>query len=125
MTEKMIARRKEALALRNEGKTYQEIGEIMGISKQRVHHLIGQENIHLFREITPEKCAFVGLRDWMNSNKVCVAELTRRLYGHSNPNQQKYVRERIANKSNFQKDFIDKVLQLTGLTYESAFKLDK
>ena len=100
MTDKMIARRKEATALRNEGKTYQEIGGIMGISKQYVHHLIGQENVRLFREITPEKCAFVGLRDWLNSNKVCVAELTRRLYGHSNPNQQKYVRDRISNKSN-------------------------
>lgn len=113
------------IELRNEGKTYAEIAKIMGTSKQRVHYLIGGKSDKFFRIVSCERCIWCGLREWMNENKVCVAELTRRLYGHGNPSQQSLVRDRLAGKVNFQKDFIDNILRITGLTYEEAFKLDK
>jgi hypothetical protein len=112
------------LELRKEGKTYAEISKVCGISKQRVHHLIGKENKELFKPLSAEKCVFIGLRNWMNENKINVPELTRRIYGHSNPNQQSLIRARITNKTKFQKDFIDNILKITGLTYEEAFKIE-
>ena len=115
----------EMVELRKQGKTYNEIASLMGTSKQRVHYLIGGKSDNLFRPVSRERCVWGGLQEWMNENKVCVAELTRRLYGHGNPSQQSLVRDRLAGKVNFQKDFIDNILRITGLTYEEAFKLDK
>lgn len=114
----------EMRELKKQGKTYQEIGNILGISRQRVHYLIGNKNEFLFKKILPNKCIYVGLRKWMNENKVCFSELTRQIYGHSNPNNQALVKKRISGKTTFHKPFIDSILKITGLTYEEAFKIE-
>ena len=37
--------KQQIIDLRNEGKTYAEIGEIFGVSRQRVHQAIGKDRI--------------------------------------------------------------------------------
>ena len=114
-------RKKDMRKLRESGVTYAEIANKYGISKQRVYQLIGGKDEKLFKPITTERCVYGGLRKWMNDNKVCVSELTRKIYGNYAPNSYERVKERLNGKCQFTKTYIDKILEITGLTYEEAF----
>ena len=117
---------KEMLQMRMEGATYQEIADKCGISRQRVHQKIGKRQISRFKEISQERCVYVGLRNWMNTNKICIAELTRRIYGQNDPDSNCRTRGRLASNCDLiPKRFIDKILKITGLTYEEAFRKDE
>ena len=122
---KYSERTKQMMELYNEGKTYEEIGNKFGITKQRVYSYLGKRKDCLFRTIKPEQCIYKGIRNWMNENRISFSELPRLIYGHSNPNQRLQVKERLNGSVNFRKDFIDQVLRLTNLTYEVAFDKSK
>lgn len=106
------------------GMTYQAIADEFGITQQRVHQIIGGRNVALFNYVTKDRCIFEGLRNWMNKNEVCVAELTRRIYHNGLPANRERVREKLmGNKATI--EFVDRILDITGLTYEEAFKREK
>ena len=82
MTKVERNKRKEwMLQLFESGLTYQEIGDVAGVSKQRVFQLIGKTDRDSFRYITKERCFFDGLRDYLNENRISIKELTRQMYG--------------------------------------------
>ena len=108
--------------LYSEGFTYDEIGKKVGVSKQRVFQLIGKNNPNLFKPVTEKVCAFPALRNWMNSNKVNVSELTRRMYGQCAPASHSRVKAKINGTVEMKKSFIDKILTITQLSYEQIFK---
>lgn len=114
----------EMLCMRNGGKNYSEIAQHFNISKQRVYQLIGNSNPSFFRHIQPTGCIYKGVRKWMNDNKVSVTEMTRRIYGNYNPCSYSAVRNRLCGLLDMNKKHIDKILQITGLTYEVAFELE-
>ena len=123
MTEWQINRKQYLESLRDKGFTYDEIGKQCGISKQRVQQIIGKESKGTFRALTADRCIYDGLRKWMNENHITVTELTRRLYGNTSPNNYHSTYVRLNGlKKDISKSFIDKVLAITNLTYEEAFK---
>lgn len=110
------------LKLHNEGMTYREIGKKLGLSHQRVCVIIGGENPKLFRPHTVDRCVYSGIRKWLNANKISNNELSRRLYGNANPKNAMRISSILKGKTEITKSFIDKIIEITGLTYEKAFE---
>lgn len=119
-TDEVKARMKE---LSFEGLTYEEIGKIYGISKQRVFQIIGSRDVRKWKYIKPEDCVWIGIWRWMNQNRISMAELCRLYYGNSMSENRNRLKRRLKNENvrNIDKLFIDKMLAITGLTYEEAF----
>ena len=118
-------RKKYMQELYDSGMTLKEIGKKVGISSQRVSQIIGGQRRVRFRYHTANKVVYSGLRKWMNENKVSVNELTRRLYGNSDPESVRRTRDKLWGKHEFTKTYIDKILKITGQTYEEIFGLEK
>ena len=110
--------------MKNGGKTYQEIADEFGISRQRVHQMISTGDPKFFRYITTSSCIYKGLRKYMNDNKVSMAELVRRTHGVYSPRNFYTTRNRLSGAVDIPKKHIDKILSVTGLTYEVAFELE-
>ena len=104
------------LRLREKGMTYEEIGELFGVSKQCVYETIhrGTDNFH---KASVLKVKYVGLRNWMLDNRVNIGELEKRVGGQR-------LHTALKVNGNPRKDTIDKILAATGLTYEECFRED-
>lgn len=103
------------------GLTYREIGEVAGLTKQRVFQIIGNQDRSKFRRITKEQCVFDGLRKYLNENRISIVGLTRKMYGDMNGayNTLKYTLKSKGSLLTMPK--INRILSATGLTYEQAF----
>ena len=116
--------RRQMMQMYEDDKTYQEIGDAFGISRQRVFQMIGAGNPKRFRKITPLQCIYKGIRKFMNDNKISLNEMTRRVYGNTTPGNYQHTRKRLNGDIEISKTHIDKLLSITGLTYEAAFELE-
>jgi predicted DNA-binding protein YlxM (UPF0122 family) len=105
-------------ALREKGMTYEEIGEIFGVTRQAVHDAVSK-NRDGFRESTVLRVQYVGLRDWMLTNRVGLCELADRCNI-----DRSVIGTNLIRKNNMRKSTIDAILRVTGLTYEECFKED-
>ena len=107
--------------LREQGITCQEIADMFGVSRQRVHQVCGKTHPGYFRPIGDE-CIYPNLRKWMNENKVSRKEFLQRMglspYSENQAQFGRYVRGECQPK----KPYIDKMLAVTGLTYETLFE---
>lgn len=107
---------------RESGMSYEEIGKKYGVSRQCVHRMCGHTGLPAyFRLITADGCVYPIWRKWMNDNKVSRSELLRRmglLAIHENlRNLGAYMR----GENNPRKEYIDRLIGATGLTYEKLF----
>lgn len=93
------------------GKTYREIAEAYGVSWQAVHFAC-TSNVTK----RPRTCLWPHLADWMEDNEVGVVELAEKT---ETSRQTMYAW--FSGKSNPHKVWIDKVLEVTGLSYEYLF----
>lgn len=107
---------------RAQGMRYEQIGKKYGISRQYVYQLIGGETKSRFKTLTEKDCIYPNLRKWMNENKVSRVELTRRLFGNGYANNQNYLCNWLKGKRYPLKKNIDRLIKVTGLTYEELFK---
>lgn len=108
-------------ALREQGMTYQQIADKLGISKQAVAQTLAKTDTARARQIKPSMCIYPGLRNWMNANKVSMAELVRRCgYVPYSGNRSNF-RDYLNGRHDLRKPTIDKILEITGMTYEQAF----
>lgn len=117
-----MTRKQQMIAMRKQGHTYEQIARAFNVSRQRVYQLIGVSNKSYFRPITEERCVYPGLRKWMNDNNISTVELTRRLYGSAAGSNQSYVSAWLKGSKTLYKQAIDRILTVTNLTYEEAFK---
>lgn len=101
--------------------TYKQIGEAMGISRQRVSQICGKQDVAHFRVITD--CPYHNLRNWMNENKVSRTEFIRRMGLESNRENLARFRKIIRGENEPRKSYIDKMLKVTGFTYEQLFEV--
>ena len=116
------------IAEHNAGLTLREIAAKHGLSFQRVHQIIGgstDNGKNWFKEITPENCIYPNFRKWMNDNRITRAELCRRLWGQAQPTQSMRVDGYLKGVANPPKRTIDKLIIITGLSYEELFMEDK
>lgn len=107
-------------AEREKGLTYQQIADKYGVSKQCVAGACGKRDIAYFRY--DNSCVYPALRGWINDNKISTRELLRLMgmtsYGQNHAN----LRYRLNGKGEFTKSDIDKLLEITGMTYEELFR---
>lgn len=110
---------------RAQGKTYQEIADKYGVTKQAVSLACRQNTSNGFRVYTEKGCIYPNLRKWLNKNKVSRAQLARRMgmvgY-HSTANRVGAI---LSGKLEPTKGTIDKLLQITGMKYETMFYIEK
>jgi transcriptional regulator with XRE-family HTH domain len=105
-------------AARDAGETYDAIAKRFGVSRQAVwSNLNGKRKP--WQDITLAECIYPNLRGWMNDNRVSVPELAERVTGDRDSGAN--VRKWIAGSANPNKKNIDKMLSVTGLTYEEMF----
>lgn len=103
--------------MREEGMTYEAIGRVFGISKQAAYeiHKRDYKGDH-FRVSTVLEVKYIGLREWMLENRVSITALGK-MCGVTNLHNGTLV-----GKHALTKPTIDKILKVTGLTYEECFK---
>ena len=105
-------------AARDAGETYDAIAKRFGVSRQAVWSNLNVKR-KPWQDITLAECIYPNLRGWMNDNRVSVPELAKRVTGDRDNGAS--VRRWIAGYTNPNKKNIDKLLSVTGLTYEEMF----
>ena len=113
-------KRMEMLNMRNEGYRYREIAEKFGCSQQYVSSVCGKHNPARFVPVD-NACVYPNLRAWMNRNKISKTEFLRRMgfvTGGRNNGQITKVLNGLAYP---RKDYIDKMMEVTGMDYETMF----
>lgn len=103
--------------LREKGMTYDEIGEIFGVTKQAVHDSL-TKNRDGFHKSAVQKVKYIGLRNWMFENRVKISELSKRCGVGS-------IHKSLTGDTEPRKSTIDALLKITGMTYEECFKEDE
>jgi hypothetical protein len=120
----MTPRTKQYLILREQGLTYRDIAARLGVSYQAVAQVCAKQGDAQFRKIKPDGCVYPVLRNWMNENRVSRQELYRRMHdGEPCIGKAPYViRDRLTGRSLWRMDEIDRLLDVTGMTYEELFR---
>lgn len=70
--------------------------------------------------VSENQCAYKGLRNWMNASGICISSLARMMYCDGNESKRTMV-ARALKGGNCSKKTIDRILRVSGLTYEEAF----
>ena len=118
--------KQQIIDLRNEGKTYAEIGEIFGVSRQRVHQAIGKDRIRKSNLLT-EKIKYRGIYDFLESNpQMSVATFIRKSFGGS-VCRNDYTRAinfftGEVNDTHFTINQIKRLIEFTGKSFEELFE---
>lgn len=106
-------------AMHEKGFTYEEIGELFGISRQAVWETATKSK-NGFNESAVRKIKYVGLKDWMMANKVCIRELERRCSDKLGYDIR--LSSMFLLLGSLEPVYIDAILAATGLTYEDCFR---
>lgn len=117
----MDLRYEEMDRLKRNGKTYQYIADLYGISRQRVYQILGKMDQRYFKIIPKEKVVFSGLRNWLNENKINITELCRRIFGNYHTVQRERLNTYLNGKHVMSMPMILKIIDITGLTFEQLF----
>lgn len=123
------SRRGEFIELRKQGYTYREIGEIAGISKQRVQQIIGNEPTRLY-SIEVEKIAYEGIYQlFMQDAKMTYQKFARIAFGYeaithaNNERIRRFARGESDVKLTLSQ--IKNILDYIGKPFEEVFKSRK
>lgn len=100
--------------MRMDGYTLQEIGNKYGITREYVRQILDVGK----RKDIFQKIVYPGLKQYLVENKMSVRKLSF-LIG----TQYQTALNTLCGKSKPGMDVINKILQVTGLTYEEAFSL--
>lgn len=116
-------RDKEILALRKQGLTYEDIAKRFGLSRQRIDQICRRDpNRPYSRKISEKECVYPNLRKWMTENGVSRSELIRRMgLDYSIEYFVMRLSRCMKDEEDPKKWFIDKMLEVTGMTYEQMF----
>lgn len=113
---------KKYLEARDSGLSYTQIAEMFGVSKQRACQVCAKYQPSKFQFISEKGCIYPNWRKWMNNNKVSKLELIRRMGMCDSPSAaSNRLRSYMEGKCNPAKSYIDKLLEVTGMTYEVLF----
>lgn len=115
-----MSKRKQMQALRAQGLKYKEIGERLGVSAQYVAVVCGKGDQAYYRPVGDE-CVYPNLRKWMNKNKVSRREFLRRMGLTAHTGNYERLTSYLRGETEPRKAYIDKMLEVTGLTYEELF----
>ncbi|MPN40624.1 hypothetical protein SDC9_188162 [bioreactor metagenome] len=109
--------------MRESGKTYQEIADHYGVSRQCIQQHLGTYSPNKFIASSIRPVIYEGLREWMLKNKVGYTEMIRRIgKTMTMPPVKKCMREKLTGRIRLSISDVDDILRVTGLTYEEAFR---
>lgn len=114
------SKRKQMQMLREQGLKHREIAERFGVSRQYVAMVCGKCDPAYFIPVD-DKCIYPNLRDWMNKNKVSRNKFVRRMGLTTGPGNIDRFSAYIRGINQPRKPYIDKMLKVTGMTYETLF----
>lgn len=106
---------------RRKGLTYQEIAAKYGVTYQAVAQAAGRHSPGHFMVFTKKGCVYTGLRNWLNENRISRAELIRRMNLSVGGRNTDRVCRILRGETRPNKDDIDLLIKITGLTYEVLF----
>lgn len=109
--------------MRLDGHTLQEIGDKFGVSKQYVAQILPPMK-HGYRALKSEmlgKIIYPNIRNWLKKNACTL----KRFADETGTSYLTIIRALEDEKSGMRKTTIDKILEVTGLTYEEAFAMDQ
>lgn len=107
--------------MREQGMTFQQIGDAMGFSRQYACNLVQAGRSNICKPLTPEQCVYPGLRKWMNDHEMNQSGLLRKMGHDSVPNSVYRLSRYLRGETYPSKPMIDDILRVTGLTYEQCF----
>lgn len=106
---------------RDKGLSYQQIADKYGVTRQNVGIACGKANPNLFQFHPEKRVVFPNLRKWMNDNKISTSELTRRLGLEASSANMSRVRLILRGGGNPRRTTINKLMEVTGMTYDVLF----
>jgi len=115
----MTEQQKQALRLRAEDLTHEEIAEKLGCTKQNVSQLLNssiQERCYA-RTWRTRQIIYPEINKWLTSKNISLTRFSKMCgYKTTMP-----IRRAIIDGRNVNKEVIDAILRVTGMSYEVAF----
>lgn len=105
--------------LASEGYTQVEIGNLLGLSRQRIAQIMGGRG-KPYSMVRP-RSIYRGLNEWMMQNNITYATLTAMMGYSPSTSAQMQVRNRIMGDTELRMRDINKLIELSGKTYEYLF----
>ena len=112
--------RQRAMELREQGLSYRDIARQLDVSFQRVAQICGVGDPSYARPVG-DTCIYKNIREWMNTNKVSRAEFLRRMGMTADAENSCRLGRVLRGESQPRKDYIERMLKVTGLTFEQLF----
>lgn len=116
--------REKVLRYSGQGYTHQQIADICGTSRQYVHMILGNYGPGHFKRADDKQIIYPKLRKWFNDNRMTYAEIIRRMGLYYVTKTISRIRGWFAGRAFPDKEHIDILLHVTGLTYEQLFSRD-
>ena len=113
----MSKRSEMAREMYAQGKTYEEIADILGVTRNEAYKKVHTGDGDGFRKETVAKVRYAGLRKWMFDNRVNLNELKNR-------SGMTGLKEPLTGRCEPRKCTIDAILKVTGMTYEECFGVE-
>lgn len=107
----------EMFGMRLDGATYQEIADKYGITRQRVHALIGEPKNTRVRNL--DFVVYIGLRKWMEENDISLSMFTKMIKGAGVSSSR--MKDKLQGKCAFTLKEIIKIVNETGVSFEELF----
>lgn len=105
----------DIFSMRLDGYTYDQIGKKYGVTRERVRQILNVKGVRAAYKNSP-KWIFPNIRPWMRKNHMSGKEMACMLGTCSNS-----FSSYMTGKRDIPKHVIDKLLQITGMTYEECF----
>lgn len=106
----------EAYAMRLDGVSLQEIADKFCVSKQYIHQTLPAERLRSRRRHYLRKAAYPNLEAWMFKRGISNKDFSTMINVSIAT-----VARLVSGKQGISKSTIDKILAVTGMTYEEAF----
>lgn len=104
----------EAYAMRLDGATLQEIADRFGVTKQWISKILPKDPAFPGKTA---KCVYPSIKNWLTEHHISYGTF-REMIGVSPLTLTRY----LSGRSDPSKKVIDKILDITEMTYEEAFK---
>lgn len=119
-----MSKKEQILALRKQGLKHKEIAERLGISEQYSSQVCGAV-YPMYATPVGSECVYPNLREWMNENRVSRKEFLQRMGLTVHQNNYDRLNSYMTGKYYPRKPYIDKMLEVTGMTYETLFYVEQ
>lgn len=111
-----IDQKVEAYRMRLEGASLQSIADTFGVTRERIHQILPGEGKSWRDDAVLSRCAYPGIAQWLFDNRINYAKFAG-LTGFAQATISRWMN----GTHKLSKSAIDKILEVTGMTYEQAF----